>query len=104
MLHAVCGAVLACGLSGQPAEVVASVVQPPPQVVEVQQRVVVIRHQPRVVVHHHRRVVRNPPHYFREGDGCQVYNCIGPKTDFRLPHELPYSEYQRQFSRHRSGR
>lgn len=100
MFQSLCGIAVACTVSGQPAEVLdpATAAQSPPRVVEVEQRVVI---KPR-----HRGVVRNPPAYLyqdNQENGCEAYNCIGPRTDFRLPDEVPYSYYEQQYSRLSSG-
>ena len=91
MFPSLCGLALACTITGPPAQAVATTaIQAPPRIVEVAQQVMT---RPR-----HRAVAQNPPVYLDQDQGCEQYNCIGPQTDFRLPNEIPYPEYERQFT------
>lgn len=74
MFQALCGVAVACAVAGQPAEPV----QPP--------------------------AVQRPPAYLDQDNGCEAYNCIGPRTAFRLPDEVPYADYERQYFRPPPGR
>lgn len=97
MLQALCAIAAACTVAGQPAGVVrpTSALQSPPRLVEIQQQTVTT---PR-----HRRAPRTPRIYLYQrnlgpNEGCEQYNCIGPRTDFRLPNEIPYPKYEQQFT------
>jgi hypothetical protein len=103
MLHALCGIAAACTVAGQPARVLGptTALQSPPRVIEAAQQVATPPRQ--------RRAVRNPPAYLDQRNldqdtDCEAYNCIGPRTDFRLPDEIPYSEYEQQYTGRPSGR
>jgi hypothetical protein len=93
MFQSLCGIAVACTVTGQPAKVVeaSTAIQSPPRIVEVEQRVVT---EPR-----QRGVVRNPPVYPDQDNRCEQYNCVGPRTDFRLPDEVPYPYYEQQYTR-----
>jgi hypothetical protein len=104
LLHALCGIAAACTVASQPARVAepTAALQSPPQLIAVEQRTVVTR--PR-----HKSAARNPParlyrRTLNQETGCDVYNCVGPRTDFRLPNEIPYPEYEQQFTGRASAR
>ena len=105
MLLSLCGIAAACTVAGQPAGVATptSAIQSPPRLVEVQVQQQVVP-QPR-----HRRSRRNPHAYLyqrnlEQDSGCAQYNCIGPRTDFRLPNEIPYPQYEQQYTGRPSAR
>ena len=91
MLQALCGLAVACTVASQPAQVVASTTafQSPPRVVEVQEQTPV---EPR-----RRAAGPNATGYADQDNSCEQYNCVGPRTAFRLPDEVPYADYEQQY-------
>jgi hypothetical protein len=69
MFQSLCGVAVACAVTGQLAEAV----EPTPP------------------------IQTPPPVFLDQNNGCAVYNCIGPTTTFRLPDEVPYTDYEQQY-------
>jgi hypothetical protein len=97
MFHSLCGVAVACAVGGQTAAVVGptTAVQSPPRVVEVEQQGVMEPGQPGVV----RSPAADLDQDNDQDSGCEEYNCIGPRTEFRLPDEVPYFYYEQQYRR-----
>jgi hypothetical protein len=78
MFQALCGVALACAVTVQPAEALEPpMVAPPPP--------------PPMFA------PPPPPVFLDQDEGCEAYNCIGPRTAFRLPDEVPYFYYEQQY-------
>ena len=79
MFQALCGVALACAVTVQPAEDLApQMAAPPPPPPPM--------------------FAPPPPSVFLDQDeGCETYNCMGPRTAFRLPGEVPDFYYEQQY-------